>query len=377
MINKRVRLGLIAVLVLYLLYGFFRTFSVPGSSHRTESSSSKLQLKRELEIHSNWAKTGLNFQPNKKARLPIETTVRQQLSFQFPYESSKPFQKNIWQTWKVALDDDSFPLKYRTYQSTWDDKNPGYKHYVVADDVCEELISQLYSTVPDVARAYNIMPKSILKADFFRYLILYARGGVYSDIDTVGLKPIDKWVSSNTTLYDKPINPGLVVGIEADPDRPDWAEWYARRIQFCQWTIQAKKGHPMLRELIAEITEKTLTRARKGQLKKVLGKDEGGDIMNWTGPGIWTDAIFNYMNNVLQSPENFQKKKYDEIITWKIFTGMESAIAIDDVLVLPITSFSPDVGQMGAKNMNDPMAYAKHMFSGSWKHDEITKPNVN
>ena len=41
---------------------------------------------------------------------------------------------------------------------------------------------------------------------------------------------------------------------------------------------------------------------------------------------------------------------------------MEQPIAIDDVLVLPITSFSPDVNQMGAKDSHDPMAYAKHMF---------------
>ncbi|KAK6459618.1 membrane-bound alpha-1,6 mannosyltransferase initiation-specific [Scheffersomyces xylosifermentans] len=370
MVPRKLRLALISVAVLYVLYGFFRSFSIPGGNHRTEFSSSKLQLRRELEENSNWAKTGINFQPNKKARLPIDSTVRQQLSFQFPYEPNKPFQKNIWQTWKVSLEDAAFPDKYKSYQSTWVENNPDYKHYIIPDNVCEELVNQLYATVPDVAKAYNIMPKSILKADFFRYLILYARGGVYSDIDTVSLKPIDQWLSANATLYGKPNNMGIVVGIEADPDRPDWNEWYARRIQFCQWTIQAKRGHPLLRELIAKITEITLTRQKKGEIKKVLGKDAGGDIMDWTGPGIWTDAVFNYMNNVLQPPENFKTKKYDQIVDWKLFTGMEMPIAVDDVMILPITSFSPDVNQMGAKSSFDPMAYAKHMFSGSWKHDD-------
>ncbi|KAK7678401.1 membrane-bound alpha-1,6- mannosyltransferase Initiation-specific [Cerrena zonata] len=201
------------------------------------------------------------------------------------------------------------------------------------------------------------MPHNILKADFFRYLILFARGGVYSDIDTVSLKPIDTWLSANETLYDKPNNAGLVIGIEADPDRPDWADWYAKRIQFCQWTIQAKKGHPMLRELIAKITELTLERESKGQLRKVLGKDEGGDIMNWTGPA-----------------ENYENKKFDEIISWKTFTGMTMPIGIDDVLVLPITSFSPNVGHMGSKSSNDPMAYVDHRFLGSWKND-VTDPD--
>lgn len=106
----------------------------------------------------------------------------------------------------------------------------------------------------------------------------------------------------------------------------------------------------MLRELITKITEITLNRQENNQLNKVLGKDEGGDIMNWTGPGIFTDTVFDYMNAILQSPEVITGKyKWETIIDWKVFTGMEQPIAIDDVLVLPITSFSPDVNQMGSK----------------------------
>lgn len=367
MISRKIRQLVVLFIFLYLVYLFSTTFSTRKYAFRKDGNLNELQLATELEQHSNWREYGLNFQPNKKANLPLDTTIRRQLSFQFPYDVNKPIQKNIWQTWKVGLDDPQFPSNYKRYQETWNTKNEGYKHYVISDDECHELISELYSTVPDVSRAYNIMPKSILKADFFRYLILFARGGVYSDVDTVNLKPIDTWVSLNNTLYDKPNNAGLVVGIEADPDRPDWNEWYARRIQFCQWTIQAKKGHPMLRELIAKITELTLTREKNGELKKILGKDAGGDIMNWTGPGIFTDYVFMYMNNIMQKPENFEKKEYEEIINWKLFTGMQNPIIVDDVLVLPITSFSPGVGQMGAKSPSDKMAYVQHVFLGSWK----------
>ncbi|KAK6465758.1 membrane-bound alpha-1,6 mannosyltransferase initiation-specific [Scheffersomyces coipomensis] len=377
--SRRVKIGIILVVVLYTIYLFVVSFSLPRANHRTEFNSSKLQLQRELEQNSDWSKLGLNFQPSKISQLPTDSTVRQQLSYQFPYQPEKPFPKNIWQTWKIPLEDPKFPHDYRSYQGTWDTDNPDYKHYIIADNVCEELIQQLYSTIPDVAKAYRIMPKSILKADFFRYLILYARGGVYSDIDTVSLKPIDTWASLQDTYNEKPLNAGLVVGIEADPDRPDWADWYARRIQFCQWTIQAKRGHPMLRELIAKITDITLTRDRKGQLKKILGKDQGGDIMNWTGPAIFTDSIFEYLNNILGSAYDNtnnakNKNSKSQIVDWKLFTGMQSPIAIDDVLILPITSFSPDVDQMGAQSHEHPMAYAKHMFSGSWKKDSANKP---
>lgn len=369
MISWRSRQVVTWVLALFVFVFFFSTFTVPKHRHYTEFTSSKLKSQVQLEKISNWKLFGANYQPFKKARLPAEATIRQQLSFEYPYEPNKPFPRIIWQTWKTSLVDELFPKVYRECQQSWNALNED-KHYVITDEQCHQMVIDLFETIPDVARAYHLMPRSILKADFFRYLILFARGGVYSDIDTVLLQPISDWLSSNKTINNTPINPGLVVGIESDPDRPDWNEWYARRIQFCQWTIQSKPGHPMLRELIANITETTLLRQSSGRLSKVVGKDEGGDIMEWTGPGIWTDYIFKYINNALRSPENFKLNKNDESVTWKDFTGLSAPIVIDDVMILPITSFSPGVGHMGSKSTADPMAYVQHIFLGSWKPEE-------
>lgn len=366
--NRKLRAGFILLVSVYCLYAFYHSYRLPQLNIKNHAKT--LRIKQSQELHSNWKQRGVPFHPNHTPALPSSSTVRQQLAYQFPYEPHKGFQNNIWQTWKVALDDDTFPRRYGQFQKSWTDINKGYKHYVLSDDQCHELIRLLYGPVPDVVEAYDSLPKSILKADYFRYLILFARGGVYSDIDTVVLKPIMTWLLMNETLYGQPNTAGLVVGIEADPDRPDWNDWYARRIQFCQWTIQAKKGHPMLGELIARIADHTLERKRKGQLKKVLGNDEGGDIMNWTGPGIFTDTVFDYMNNVLQPETNFKVHEYEELVSWKTFTGMQMPIGVDDVLVLPITSFSPNVGHMGSKPLSDPMAYVDHRFLGSWKDDK-------
>ena len=43
---------------------------------------------------------------------------------------------------------------------------------------------------------------------------------------------------------------------------------------------------------------------------------------------------------------------------------METAKKVGDVVVLPITSFSPGVQQMNAKEPDDPMAFVKHDFEG-------------
>ena len=222
---------------------------------------------------------------------------------------------------------------------------------VITDRVAEHLMKHLYSSVPDVLEAYNSMPLPILKADFFRYLILFARGGIYADIDTMALKPAIDWIPSSF-----PVNSvGLVIGIEADPDRVDWNDWYSRRIQFCQWTIQAKPGHPVLRAIIISITNETLKRKREGRLKA-----DPKNVVEFTGPAVWTDVIFNYFND----PEFFDMDTSKENITFKQFTGMQVPKKVGDVVVLPITSFSPGIGHSGSGNTDDPMAFVKHEFEG-------------
>lgn len=222
---------------------------------------------------------------------------------------------------------------------------------VVTDAVAKHLIRYLYESIPEVLEAYNAMPLPVLKADFFRYLILLARGGIYSDIDTMALKPATEWIGSAF----KPSHLGLVIGIEADPDRPDWKDWYSRRIQFCQWTIQSKRGHPILRNIVSKITKETLTRKRKGTLSH-----KHDDVVEWTGPAAWTDSAFDYFND----PDYFDMDNSLGDITPMNFTGMKEPIQAGDVVVLPITAFSPGIGHSGAGEPDDPMACVQHNFEG-------------
>lgn len=277
--------------------------------------------------------------------------LRQKLQYQFPYDLEGKFPAYIWQTWKYTPASGEFGDNFRAAEASWTEKHPGFVHEVVTDRAAVYLMKYLYASVPEVVEAYNALPLPVLKADFFRYLILLARGGIYTDIDTTAIVSTTDWIPQEVPRS----TIGLVVGIEADPDRPDWQEWFSRRIQFCQWTIQAKPGHPVLRDVVATVTEDILRMKKKGILKK---NKMDKSIVEFTGPAVWTDAIFNYLNN-----PNFFKME-GKNITWEAFTGMESAKKVGDVIVLPITSFSPGVGQMGAKEPDDPMAFVKHEFEG-------------
>ncbi|KAK4136930.1 glycosyltransferase family 32 protein [Trichocladium antarcticum] len=280
-------------------------------------------------------------------------TLYDKLTYQFPYDVESKFPAYIWQTWRWTPAHGEF--QFREQEATWTAQHPGFIHEVITDQVAVHLLRLLYASVPEVLEAYEALPLPVLKADFFRYLILLARGGIYSDIDTFALKSALDWIPQSVPRN----SVGLVIGIEADPDRPDWKDWYSRRIQFCQWTIQGKAGHPVLREVVTRITDQTLKRKRAGSLRDIAHKN----VIEFTGPALWTDIIFEYFND----ERYFDMSQSAGTIDWRNFTGMEASKRVGDVVVLPITSFSPGVQQMGAKDDDDPMAFVKHDFEGTWK----------
>ncbi|EKD14328.1 uncharacterized protein L3040_008320 [Drepanopeziza brunnea f. sp. 'multigermtubi'] len=288
-----------------------------------------------------------------------QASLSERLAYQFPYDVETKFPAYIWQTWKYTPASADFGENFRPAEASWTEKHPGFIHEVITDQVAVHLLRHLYASVPEVLEAYAALPLPVLKADFFRYLILLARGGIYSDIDTHALKSASEWLPESVPRQAI----GLVIGIEADPDREDWADWYSRRIQFCQWTIQAKPGHPVLRSIVANITQETLKKQKLGTLKGL--KDT--QVIEFTGPAVWTDIIFDFMND----KKYFDMSNSKQNITWREFTGMTAARRVGDIMVLPITSFSPGVEQMGAQDYDDPMAFVKHEFEGTWKPEEL------
>lgn len=245
----------------------------------------------------------------------------------------------IHQTWKTKKLTDPQTI---SNTDSWRNLNPSYEYTLYDDNDADEFMRK--NMAVDVYEAYALMPKPVLKADMFRYAVLLIRGGVYSDLDTRCLRSVDSWTQDYPGV-------GLIVGIEADPgDRPDWALWYARHLQLVQWTIAGAPGHPVLKRVVERIAEDSEMRRKEGK-----EKNEAYDVMNWTGPGIWTDVVWEYL-------------KVQHGVDFEEFRGLQVPRQVGDVLVLPITGFSPGVGHMGSKGVTDPEAKVAHYFQGSWKN---------
>jgi alpha 1,6-mannosyltransferase len=349
--NSWKRPALITVLLI-IIFLLFRSSTVPSSPPAVAVTS---EAERPIRSYPP-PRTQTPGQDVQQAIQTTETStsLSEKLRFHFPYDIESKFPAYIWQTWKYSPDSGYFEERLRPFEASWSQLHPGFVHEVVVDDTALHLINYLYASVPEVVEAYEAMPLAVIKADFFRYLILLARGGIYSDIDTKALRPASEWLPASLDRS----TVGLVVGIEADPDREDWHDWYSRRIQFCQWTIQSKPGHPVLRSIVTSITEDTLAMKKAGLLRK--GKEPNKSVMEYTGPGVWTDALFTYFND----KEYFDFSTRQTNVSYPDFFNIRQQKKIGDVVVLPITSFSPGVGQMGAEGPEDPMAFVKHEFDG-------------
>lgn len=322
-------------------------------SEQLMEQNKKQQALLESQRHQLEAKI------NDLKQLPETATLREKLTWAYSYELTKKFPAYVWQAWNKDIKLDA---GFNLYHENWKNKNPGFVVEVINDDIMSLLVYHYYNSVPEVIEAFDSLPTHMLKADFFRYLILYVKGGVFADIDTNPLQPVPNWIPENVS----PKEIGILIGVEVDYSTPDWKGKYNRRLQFGSSIIQAKPKHPVIREIIARITETSLERKKKTpDVKEDLRDDLS--IMNWTGIGTFTDVLMTYFNDYIQSGVEAK-------ITWRDFHDLTVPKLVGDVLVAPIFSFNaPKADTISNTDEKKPLYFVQHNGMKSWKTSLLNK----
>lgn len=162
--------------------------------------------------------------------------------------------------------------------------------------------------------------------------MLHFFGGVYADVDAEAISSFD-------TLLEE--FPGCaILGIEVDFSRlPNWREMFqvAREVQICQWTLISPPGHPLLSILLSWIAKNA----------SLVEDPLHGDVMELTGPGIFTDCVLFYLKGL-----GFGRDAIENIRNPRRF---------HDLVILPKRSFRKEGGDP------DSYAFVTHHFLGSWK----------
>lgn len=160
--------------------------------------------------------------------------------------------KIIYQTFKT----DKLPPVTRFFIRLMKWRNPGYQYEFYDDERIHVFFQQEYDQ--EVYNAYKRIDVGAVKADFFRYALLYKYGGVYLDVDGYTIKNLDKMIRpDDRAIVTNEGNPGL----------------------YAQYALVFDKGHPFLKRTIEMAMD---------NIKHNRHPHDGHQM---TGPTVYTAAV--------------------------------------------------------------------------------------
>ncbi|KAL4964604.1 glycosyltransferase family 32 protein [Aspergillus stella-maris] len=241
--------------------------------------------------------------------------------------------------------------KAQELMDLWLQKNPNFRHELLTDESADQYVRENYAHWPDVLETYNALSVPILKADFLRVLILYADGGIWSDLDVSCEVPVSEWIPEKFTKDTKhPVN--VVVGIEFDA-------W-----QFSSWTVMVKPHLQHFKAVIEYVVKQLKTQAIENHVSlSDLTKPMIPDVVAVTGPQAITMALLHSVS-----------EETGQDITKEDIKHLKEPKLLGDILVLPQAAFAALQG--GLPQDQGPYLVSHH-YSGSWKNDAGGEEGVN
>lgn len=276
--------------------------------------------------------------------LPGTTTAQQPIYPAIPPPLPSHIPRKLWyKMGPKGISDDS-----REQIQNCLKRNPTYRHEFLSDTTAELYVRENYGYRPDVVDAYVALTVPILKADLLRYLILYAEGGVWSDLDVSceGI-PIKKFIPDE--YLDRT---GLVVGLEFDEDASE--NGYIGT-QFASWWIMSRPLLPHMMMVIDDIIMNLHEIAESNDVNiRGIKWEMIPEVVQVTGPKRLTWSVIRSLEMTLGQPVDDRN-----------VSGLHAPKLVGDVLVMPGVAFA--AFQNGEPGDQGP-ALVSHHYAGSWKN---------
>jgi alpha 1,6-mannosyltransferase len=264
-----------------------------------------------------------------------------------------PIPRQIWQIFfplpgAATLKDITF------FASDWVSMAPGYTYTLVSDSEAASFISTSFSHRPEIGSTFHALNNPALKSDLLRYLILSARGGTYSDMDTKPVVPLEQWLPTALRRSTR-----VIVAIEYDSTQDGYSDQTAYPVQFCQWTIAAAPDHPLLVNIVDRAVSDLRGLAESGgtDLAETVFSDM--DVLNTTGPVAWSESVMELL-----------MERDASLTGWLDLTGLKEPRVFGDIVVLPVASFRADWKEDWGGWLDfrtGRRALVRHFFKGSWR----------
>lgn len=174
--------------------------------------------------------------------------------------------KIIYQTFK----NNKLPFLTKWHIYNLKRRNPEYEYQFYNDErISEFIFNEFGIEIFDLYKRINI---GAAKADFFRYAILYKKGGIYLDIDSLSITKLDDFILPTDAA---------IISLESH------LEYYV------QWALIFEPGHPILKNTLDIVIDNLKTNRYPN------------DVHKMTGPAAYSLAIKECKKNSLQN--NFRE----------------------------------------------------------------------
>jgi len=190
--------------------------------------------------------------------------------------------KIIHQTFKSS----KLPFLTRWHIARFRKKNPAYAYEFYDDARIKVFLQQEFG--PEVSELYSRLNIGAAKADFFRYAVLYKKGGIYVDIDSGINSRLDDFIREEDVA---------IITREGDPSL------------YAQWALIYAPGHAFLEKTI----EMVLDNIRQNKYPH--------DVHRMTGPTVYTLAIDECLNNDPAIPHRVLGTDYNGYLKVKYKLG--------------------------------------------------------
>ncbi|PBP17980.1 glycosyltransferase sugar-binding region containing DXD domain-containing protein [Diplocarpon rosae] len=290
------------------------------------------------------------------------------LAYQQPVsrENNTRFPRKIWQTWK--MDPLDFEERESSRARSWPQLNPGHRYEVLTDSNDMAYVETHFGPGgvldrPDILETYRTLNTTIIKADLLRYLIMYAEGGVYADIDVENLRAVETWIPPQFQESDV----DLIVSVEIDePAFVNHTILGQKSQSFCQWTFMAKPKHPVMLRLIDHVLHWLNEVAQKQAVPISHIELNFDEVITGTGPSAFTGAILAEM--AVQT----HRRLY-----WDTFHALTAPVLVGNILVLTVDAFAAGQGHSNSLTHDSPNALVRHHYHASlWpsRHPRFSHP---
>ena len=187
--------------------------------------------------------------------------------------------------------------------------HPDWEYQLFDSDVAERFIQETYGS--DLLEIYRSIDPAYLAArsDLLRYLICYAKGGVYLDLKSSTSKPLDTILRSDDVF--------LVNQWDEFRSLPTGSGGHKEIIhvpgdEYTIWCIASAPGHPFLKAVLEKVVANIQT---YNPLSCGVGAQA---VLRLTGPIAYTLAIHPIIDN---HPHRKIYLDPDEAMSWTIYNS--------------------------------------------------------